>query len=177
MRSVQDLHQPAAADGDGLTGLDVLGAVAEIAVHVGVIGRQHGELGLGLLGGQSLNVELGGLVLALHVGAHGLQALGAASAVAHLDPQGLQLRGLGSVLGDDLHDVLVDTDLHSALLRPLLLEVALQQTLERLAMPGLIPGHLMHGVVDGVQAVLLGACGQVELALGSAVLGYYCYAL
>ena len=36
--SVQNLHQPAAADGDGLTGLDVLGAVADIAVDIGVIG-------------------------------------------------------------------------------------------------------------------------------------------
>ena len=36
--SVQNFHQPAAADGDGLTGLDVLGAVADIAVDIGVIG-------------------------------------------------------------------------------------------------------------------------------------------
>ena len=33
-------------------------------------------------------------------------------------------------------------------------------------MTGLVTGHLMDGVVDGVQAVLLGAGGQVELALG-----------
>jgi len=33
--SVQNLHQPAAADRDGLTGLDVLGAVADMAVHEG----------------------------------------------------------------------------------------------------------------------------------------------
>ena len=44
-------------------------------------------------------------------------------------------------------------------------------------MAGLVTGHLVDGVVDGVQVVLLGAGGQVELAGGSAVLGYYCYAL
>ena len=37
-------------------------------------------------------------------------------------------------------------------------------------MPGLVPGHFMHSVVDGVQAVLLGALGQVELAGGGAEL-------
>ena len=48
----------------------------------------------------------------------------------------------------------------------MLLEVTLQQALQSLAVTGLVPGHLMDGVVDGVQAVLLGAGGQVELALG-----------
>ena len=48
----------------------------------------------------------------------------------------------------------------------MLLEVTLQQALQSLAVTGLVTGHLMDGVVDGVQAVLLGAGGQVELALG-----------
>ena len=42
-----------------------------------------------------------------------------------------------------------------------LLEVTLQQALQRNAVAGLVAGHLMDGVVDGVQAVLLGADGQV----------------
>ena len=51
----------------------------------------------------------------------------------------------------------------------LLAEVALQQAFESLAVTGLVAGHLMHGVVDGVQVQLLGQLGQVELALGRAV--------
>lgn len=39
----------------------------------------------------------------------------------------------------------------------ILLEVALQQALERLAMASLVAGHLMDGVVNGVKAVLLRA--------------------
>ena len=54
-----------------------------------------------------------------------------------------------------------------------LLEVPLQQALQGLAVTGLVPGHLMDGVVDGVQAVLLGAGGQIELALGGAVLAVH----
>ena len=42
-----------------------------------------------------------------------------------------------------------------------LAEVALQQALEGLAMAGLVAGHLMHSVVDGVQAQLLGLLGQL----------------
>ena len=38
-------------------------------------------------------------------------------------------------------------------------------------MAGLVPGHLVHGVMDGVQAQLLGLLGQLELAGGGAVLG------
>ena len=49
-------------------------------------------------------------------------------------------------------------------------EVPLQQALESLAVTGLVAGHLMHGVVDGVQVVLLGQLSQLELAGGSAVL-------
>lgn len=52
-----------------------------------------------------------------------------------------------------------------------LAEVALQQALESLAVAGLVAGHLMDGVVDGVQVVLLGQLGQLELAQGGAVLG------
>ena len=37
-------------------------------------------------------------------------------------------------------------------------------------MSGLVLGHFVDGVVDGVQAVLLGAGGQVKLALGGAEL-------
>ena len=45
-----------------------------------------------------------------------------------------------------------------------LAEVALQQALESLAVAGLVAGHLMDGVVDGVQVELLGLLGQLELA-------------
>ena len=38
-------------------------------------------------------------------------------------------------------------------------------------MAGLVPGHLVDGVMDGVQIVLLGQLGQLELAQGGAVLG------
>ena len=37
-------------------------------------------------------------------------------------------------------------------------------------MASLVAGHLMHGVVDGVQPQLLGLLGQLELAGGGAVL-------
>ena len=46
-----------------------------------------------------------------------------------------------------------------------LAEVALQQALESLAVAGLVAGHLVHGVVDGVQVQLLGLLGQLELAV------------
>ena len=55
--------------------------------------------------------------------------------------------------------------------RSCLAEVALQQAGERLAVTSLIAGHLMHGVVDGIEAGGLGALGEVELAGGGAVLG------
>ena len=51
----------------------------------------------------------------------------------------------------------------------LLVEVPLQQAFERLTMAGLVAGHFMHGVVDGIQIQFLGLLGQIELALGSAV--------
>ena len=43
---------------------------------------------------------------------------------------------------------------------PELLEVTLQQALESLAVAGLVAGHLMYGVVDGVQVQLLGLLGD-----------------
>ena len=36
-------------------------------------------------------------------------------------------------------------------------------------MSGLVAGHFMHGVMDGVQVQRLGALGQVGLAGGGAV--------
>ena len=51
----------------------------------------------------------------------------------------------------------------------LLAEVALQQAFESLAMARLVTGHLVHGVVDGVQVQGLGQLGQLELAGGGAV--------
>ena len=55
----------------------------------------------------------------------------------------------------------------------LLPEIPLQQTLEGLAVAGFIAGHFMHGVVDGIQAELLGLLGQVGLALGGAVFSFH----
>ena len=40
-------------------------------------------------------------------------------------------------------------------------------------MTGFVACHFMHGVMDGVQAQLLGFLGQVGLALGGAVLGIH----
>ena len=45
-----------------------------------------------------------------------------------------------------------------------LAEVALQQALESLAVAGLVAGHLMDGVVDGVKIQRLGALGKIGLA-------------
>ena len=50
-------------------------------------------------------------------------------------------------------------------------EVALQQTGEAAAVAGLILGHLVDGVVDGVEVELLGQLRELELAGGGAVLG------
>ena len=38
-------------------------------------------------------------------------------------------------------------------------------------MPGLVAGHLVDGVVDGIEVGGLGTLGQVGLALGRAELG------
>ena len=51
----------------------------------------------------------------------------------------------------------------------LLAEVALQQAFESLSMSRLVAGHLMHGVMDGIQVQLLGQLRQLELAAGRAV--------
>ena len=51
-----------------------------------------------------------------------------------------------------------------------LLEVTVQQTLQALAMTGLVASHLVNGVVDSVQTVLLSDGSQVNLALGCAEL-------
>ena len=51
-----------------------------------------------------------------------------------------------------------------------LLEVALQHTLEGNTVTGLVPGHLVDGVVDGIQAVALGAVSQIHLTCGGAEL-------
>ena len=53
----------------------------------------------------------------------------------------------------------------------ILLEIPLQQTLEGLTMTGLVTGHLMDGVMDSIQAQLLGLLGDSHLAGGGAVLG------
>ncbi len=42
-------------------------------------------------------------------------------------------------------------------------------------MSGLVAGHLVYGVVDGVQTQLLGALCQIGLAGGGAVLGLYAH--
>ena len=51
-----------------------------------------------------------------------------------------------------------------------LLEVTVQPAFQTAAVTGLVTSHLVDGVVDGIQAVLLCAGGQVELALGCAEL-------
>ena len=71
IRLVQNLHQSAAAEGDGLARLDVQGLVAGDAVHIGVIGSaDHGHF-LGFLLGQTVDMERGSLVLAGDIHADG----------------------------------------------------------------------------------------------------------
>ena len=109
---VQDLHQSAAAEGNDLAGLDVHRLIAGNAVDIGVIGRADGRDLLLLLFGQAFNMEYGGLVLGGNINANGLQLLGAAHAVTHLDPEGLQLGSFGGMLGGELYDILINADLH-----------------------------------------------------------------
>lgn len=45
-----------------------------------------------------------------------------------------------------------------------LAEVTVQQALQSLAVAGLVASHLVNGVVDGIQVVLLSQLGQLELA-------------
>ena len=52
-----------------------------------------------------------------------------------------------------------------------LAKVALEQASESLAVAGLVASHLVHGVVDGIEASGLGALGKIGLAGGGAVLG------
>ena len=73
---------------------------------------------------------------------------------------------MGSVYFNRPHKVLKTLDFT----RFFLLEISLKKTLKCLAVSGLVAGHFMDGVVDGVQTVLLGASGQIELALGCAEL-------
>ena len=109
---VQNLHQLPAAEGDGLASLDMQGLVAGHAIDVRVIGgADFGDL-VGLFLGQTLNAESSSLVLAGDIHAQGNQVLVAASAVAHLDPEGFQLGLLSGVLRGDLNDVFVDADFH-----------------------------------------------------------------
>ena len=51
----------------------------------------------------------------------------------------------------------------TSLSRFLLSEIPLQQPLERLAVTGFVAGHLVHGVVDGIQIQRLGLLGQLGL--------------
>ena len=53
----------------------------------------------------------------------------------------------------------------------LLAEITLEQSRKRLAVAGFVARHLMHGVVDRVEVILLGQLGQLNLAFGRAVLG------
>ena len=53
----------------------------------------------------------------------------------------------------------------------LLLEVAVVETLEALAVTGLVLGHLVDGVVDGVEVEFLGAACDAHLVLVGACLG------
>ena len=48
------------------------------------------------------------------------------------------------------------------LLGSLLPEIPLQQSLERLAVTGFVPCHLMHRVMDRIQVEGLGLLGQVQ---------------
>ena len=52
-----------------------------------------------------------------------------------------------------------------------LAKVALEQAGESLAVAGLVAGHLVHGVMDGIEASGLGALSKIGLACGGAVLG------
>ena len=44
-----------------------------------------------------------------------------------------------------------------------LLEISVEQTLQGFSVSSLVAGHLVDGVVNGIQAVLLGADGQIGL--------------
>ena len=59
--------------------------------------------------------------------------------------------------------------------RFLLAEVPLQQPRKGLAVTGFVAGHLVDGVVDGVEVEGLGALGEVGLAGGGAVFGFHAH--
>ena len=52
-------------------------------------------------------------------------------------------------------------------------EVAGEESCEGFAVARLVASHLVHGVVDGVQTLFLGAFCEVEFALGRAVFGFH----
>ena len=52
-----------------------------------------------------------------------------------------------------------------------LAKVALKQAGKSFAVAGLVTSHLVHGVVDGIEASGLGALSKIGLAGGGAVLG------
>lgn len=52
-----------------------------------------------------------------------------------------------------------------------LAKVALEQAGESLAVAGLVASHLVHGIVDGIEASGLGTLGKIGFAGGGAVLG------
>ena len=55
----------------------------------------------------------------------------------------------------------------------LLLEEAVVETLEALAVTGFVLGHFVYGVVDGVEVELLGACCDAHLVLvGAGLCGH-----
>ena len=60
-------------------------------------------------------------------------------------------------------------------LRQLLLEEAVVQAGEALAMTGLVAGHLVDGVMDGVKVLRLGEFGDAELVLAGACLGGHAF--
>ena len=55
----------------------------------------------------------------------------------------------------------------------LVAEVALEESFEAAAVTGLVAGHFVHGVVDGVEVQLLGALGDAGLVLTGAALGVH----
>jgi len=141
--SVQNFHGLTAADRNRLTLLDMLGLVTGHAVDIGIIGSDHHYGSVLLRFGQPADVETGHLLAAYRlIDADGGERLVVADAVAHPDPKGFQLSGFDLVLRNKLDDCLVKLYLH---LNRSLLEVALQQALESLAVAGLVAGHFMDG--------------------------------
>ena len=57
----------------------------------------------------------------------------------------------------------------------LLLEEAVVQAGEALSVTGLVAGHLVNGVVDGIEVLGLGELGDAELVLTCASLGCHAF--